>query len=239
MSPFFVSSFPQKGRVNLAGSIGDSRCPSKCNDGAFSLIELLVVVAVIGVLGVLAIPAFNSIGAARGTVDAAYKIAEAIELARSEAVARRTYVWLGLQDSTSLGDHNLRLGVVFSKDGSTNTTGANLQPLFRPLLLERVGLVKSADTGANTSRYKGASALATNMLGADISIDSLRFSNKTITFTPTGEAMLVGSPTASTGFDRQILIALRHFRGNTEVNDNDIAVVIDGSSSIPSIYKKE
>ncbi len=204
----------------------------------FSLVELLVVVALIAILAYLAVPALSSIASARGTVDSAYKIAEAIEFARSEAVARRTFVWLGLQDSTNSGNRNLNLGGVFSKDGTTNTSSANLQPLFRPMFMERVGLVESADTGANSARYSGASVLATNQSGVAFYNGSQTFNGKTITFTPTGEAMLTGLPTSSTVFEGKILIGLRLFRGTAEASNNDVAVVVDGASGIPAIYQK-
>lgn len=205
----------------------------------FSLIELLVVIAIIGLLASLSITAVHSIGSARATVDAAYKISDAIELARSEAIARRTFVWLGLENSTEYGNRNLRMGLVYSKDGSTNINSGNLQPLSRPVLLERIGLVASADTGTNNLKYSSASTLATNTAGVAFSVGSQGFTNKTITFTPTGEAMLTGLPTSSTAFEQQILIGLRVFRGMTEATNNDIAVVVDGSLGIPAIFRKE
>jgi prepilin-type N-terminal cleavage/methylation domain-containing protein len=205
----------------------------------FSLIELLVVIAVIGILASLSIPAIHSIGSARTSIDAAYKISDAIELARSEAIARRTFVWLGLENTTDYGNRNLRVGLVYSKDGSTNINSDNLQPISRPVLLERIGLVGAADTGINNSKYANANALATSTAGVTFSVGSQGFTNKTITFTPTGEAMLTGLPTSSTSFEPQILIGLRVFRGATEATNNDIAVVVDGSLGIPTIFRKE
>jgi hypothetical protein len=51
--------------------------------------------------------------------------------------------------------------------------------------------------------------------------------------------MLTGLPTSSTSFEPQILIGLRVFRGTTEATNNDIAVVVDGSLGIPTIFRKE
>ena len=212
---------------------------SKIERHAFSLVELLVVVAIFVVLASFAVPALNSIGGARGSVDAAYKISQSIELARSEAVARRTYVWIGLEDSESFGNRNLFLGGVYSRDGSTNISAANLQPLFRSILIEKVGLVASADTGTNNSEYSSAQALQTNQSGITFSIGSQVYNSKTITFTPSGEAMLSGAPTSSTPFESKILIGIRGFRGTTESKNNDVAVVVDGSTGIPVIYRKQ
>jgi prepilin-type N-terminal cleavage/methylation domain-containing protein len=229
--PFFFS------HTSLKDSLS-SGVKAKGGEG-FTVMELLVVLAIFGILAALIVPAFNSIGAARGVVDASYKISEALELARSEAVARRTYVWLGLQDSTNFGNRNLHLGIVYSKDGSTNNGAANIQPVSRSILLEHVGLVEIVNTGTNTAKYFGAMALATNSAGASFSIGSKSFSDKTITFTPMGEAMLTGFPSITTTFESQILIGLRTFRGITESTNNDIAVVVDGSTGIPAIFRKQ
>ncbi len=207
--------------------------------GGFSLIELLVVVAILGLLAYFSLSAFNSMGTARGVVNSAYQISDAIELSRNEAVSRNTFVWLGFQDSTNFGNRILRLGASYSKDGSARSDAANLQALFRPVVLDQIGLVPAVQTGTNTSQFSAATSLETNRTGASIPIGSYGNIDKTVTFTPTGEAMLTGSPSFSTHFEAQILIGLRSFRGTRAETNNDIAVVIDGSTAIPKVYRKE
>ena len=206
--------------------------------GAFSLIELLIVIGIVAILAAFAVPAFNSIGQARGVTEAAFQIAAAAELARSEAVARRTFVWLGLQNQTNFGNTDLRVGIVYSKDGSsTNTNGTNLQPIARPLLIQRAGLVavSAVEVGTNLS---AASDLSANTGTGTMEAANTRFTNTIITFTPDGEAMLARTPGASTPFDPLIGIGLRGFRGTTPMTNNDAAVLIDGSIGIPRIFQR-
>ena len=80
---------------------------------AFSLIELLVVVAIMGILAALIVPAFNSIGTARGVTKAGADISSILEQGRTYAMANNTYVWVGFQ---SEGD-DLVAGVVASPSG--------------------------------------------------------------------------------------------------------------------------
>lgn len=205
----------------------------------FSLIEILVVVAIIGVLASFAVSALSSVGGSRACINAAHQISQSIELARSEAIARRTYVWLGLENTEKFGNQNLLLGGVYSKDGSTNTSSANLQPLLRTTLIEKVGLVSSVDTGSYNTEYSSAAVLQTNQSGIVFLIGSQSFNSKTITFTPSGEAMLSGLPNLNTPFENKILIGLRGFRGTTEFTNNDVAIVVEGSTAIPTIYRKQ
>lgn len=205
----------------------------------FSLIELLVVVAIIGLLAAFAVPAFNAIGRARGATEAAYQISAAVELARSEAVARQTYVWLGVQPQTNAGNLDLRIGLVFSKDGTgTNTNAANLQPIGKPLLVPRVGFANTAslDVGTNLG---SVSDLSSYSGGLSFSVGTMTNSGRrSVTFTPMGEAMTSPSPDSSTGFEPRIAVGLRQTRGTTLVPGGDIAIVIDGSVGTPTTYRK-
>lgn len=213
---------------------------SAASGSGFTLIELLVVIAVIGIMAGLMLPAFNTIGQARGVSSAAYQLAGAIELARSEAVTRRTYVWLGLLPQTNSGNVDLRVGMVYSKDRTTNSDANNLQPLSRPVLLERVGITNPStlSVGANIGSPVDWSASTTGL--GNFTCGSVSFGNgKTITFSPTGEVGTNASPTYTNAFNPRIGIGLRQMRGNSAATNNDIAIVIDGSVGIPTIYQKK
>ena len=62
---------------------------------------------------------------------------------------------------------------------------------------------------------------------------------RTITFSPFGEATTNASPSAFTGFDPRIGIGLRQTRGTSLVTNTAIAVVVDGSVGLPTIYRKQ
>jgi len=206
---------------------------------AFSLIELLIVVAVLALMAVLVAPAVSSIGQARGMTAAAYEITAAVELARSEAISRKTYVWMGLQSQTNGGNIDLRIGLVFSKDATgTNTASGNLQPIGRPLLIERVGLAPTAGLDVGTS-LSSATDLSTYSGGAKFTVGSMTTSDKrTITFTPMGEVTTKPDPTSTSGFDPRIAIGLSQTHGTALESNNSIAIVIDGSVGTPTIYRK-
>lgn len=208
--------------------------------GAFSLIELLVVVAIIGLLAAFAVPAFNSIGQARGVSEAAYQIAATVEMARSEAITRQTFVWMGIQPQTNAGNLDLRVGLVFSKDGTTNTNSTNLLPISRSLLFQRVGVVDVTSSGFDVgTNLSGAFNLGSYNGGATFSIGQTSFNNRsTVTFTPLGEVCTNATPSSSDGFSPRIVLGLRQARGTTLLPGNDIAIAVDGSVGTPTIYRK-
>jgi prepilin-type N-terminal cleavage/methylation domain-containing protein len=106
---------------------------------AFTLVEMLVVIGVISILLIAVVPAFNSINAARGVTRAMNQVSSALELARAEAMATRSYVYVGFVNTTnSDGNAELRCGAVISIDGSSDTTAANLRPVSKLLKLPSI-----------------------------------------------------------------------------------------------------
>jgi len=106
---------------------------------AFTLIEILVVVCIISILLAAVVPAFNTINAARSVDRAVSDVANILELARAEAMATRSYVYVGFLNTTnSDGNAELRCGAVISIDGSSSVLAANLRPVSKLLKLPNI-----------------------------------------------------------------------------------------------------
>ncbi len=195
----------------------------------FSLMELLVVMAILGIVAAFALPAFTSIGQARKITDGAEQVIAAIDLARGEALARRTHVWLGIQNATnSDGTTGVRLGLVYSPDGSTNL--ANVQPLSRALLVEDLAVVSPGEVnvGTNISGIPGISNA-----GGTFRIGQNEFASW-FCITPEGEVLAQGG---QTGFVPEIAVALRQARGGQTFGDG-VVVLVDGSVGTPALIRK-
>ena len=94
----------------------------------FTLVELIVVIALISTLMVLVAPAFTGIKSAGDVTSAAYTIKDALEQARTHAMAYETYVWIGFyeepagQPSTNPatpGTGRIVISTIASADGTT------------------------------------------------------------------------------------------------------------------------
>jgi type II secretory pathway pseudopilin PulG len=209
---------------------------------AFSLIELLVVLNIMAYLVWFAAPALFSILTGQGVSEAAYDFSSAVEQARNEAVTRRTYVWLAMQEEVREGNLGLRIGAVRSKDGKANTNSSNLVPIGKPLLISHVGLIEiglpSTNVVFTTAPTNGAVDLTDALGGVRFQIGKVSFDQgRTITFMPMGEATTNPVPSSSSGFDPLMLLSLRQTYGTKLKQGNDISVAIDGSVGTPVIYR--
>lgn len=205
-----------------------------------SLLELLVVMGIIGLLAAFAIPAFNSIGRARGGAEAAHQVSAAIELARSEAIARRTYVWLGLQEQRVAGDRNLLVGLVASADGTTNTDDTNLFPIGRVIQIQRVGLTNSLNVPGIPGGQATPRELVDFSEGLDFDLgQNARFTDRrTLTFTPFGEVLTDPSPESDTPFEPLLALGLATARGEQLDTTNITSVAVDGSAGIATVLRQ-
>lgn len=201
---------------------------------AFTIVEILLVVALIAVLAALTVPAVSSMARARGATEAAFQVAAAAELARAEATARRTPVWLAL--TTISGQDTLRVAIAASRDGAANPTGANFQVIGRPVSIEGVALADPA-----LLPIPKAAGAQFPPAGIPLTVGGVSYNgagSAAITFFPTGEATTEPSPPASDGFTPRIGIGLAQSRGGQPFPDATSAVVvIDGSTGIPAILR--
>lgn len=199
---------------------------------AFSLIELLIVIGMIALLAAGSIPALNSLKQARTVTDSADRLTALIEFARDDAIARRSFVWLGLEPVTSPGQRrDVWVGLAYSRDGTTNSTSSNLQPLGRNQLFENIVLVPpSVAPGTPTD-------LTNQNLGINLQIGPRTFSKFILTFTPIGEVTLDPAPGPQTGFEPKVGFGLRTMRGLIADDNNPLDIIISGSTGLPAIHR--
>lgn len=106
-------------------------------------------ISIMGAMMALLVPAFNNINGSRGMTRAINDVAGFLELARAEAMATRSYVYIGLANTTnSDGNSELRIGAVISTDGSSNTAAANLRPISKLSKIPSVQMTNYADLPA-------------------------------------------------------------------------------------------
>lgn len=115
-------------------------------------------ISIIIVLMVLLAPAFNNINGSRGLTRAVNDVAGILELARAEAMATRSYVYVGFANATnSDGNSELRIGAVISIDGSSNTASTNLRPITK---LSKIANVIMTDYNSLPQVVKSASDIS-------------------------------------------------------------------------------
>jgi len=206
---------------------------------AFSLIELLVVVAILGILAAVTVPAISSMLGAKGVGRGLSDVASVLEFARAEAMARRTYVYVGFENATNAnGNAELRVAAAASPDGSAATT-AGVLPISRVVRLENVrqtnysGLppvVQAAAAGAsdNADYVTGMTA------GVEFTNGQQVFSGSMVVVSPEGE-LLPGA--ASRVFLERAYVGLVGMRGDVPANNDGGVVAYDGGSGAITIMR--
>ena len=209
---------------------------------AFTLTELLVVIGIIALIAVVSVPAYNAFNQSQSLTRGASDLSLLLEYARTEAVARQTYVWVGAEKIDLSGRPGLAFGAVYSKDGTgTNLAAANLAPLNRAFQVAGVVMVPWGDLRTSTrTTYSGPTpaSVATNTAGVPFQLGAQSFTGKTLTFTPRGEALLTGSVTPDEGYSEAIDISLRQTKGPAvQPDSDDLALLITGSTGIVRLIR--
>ncbi len=203
--------------------VEDSSPKSLRKKHGFSLVELLTVITILALLTAATVAALPSILGARGLAKAVEDTTGMLELARSEAMARRTYVYVAFLNTNSFGNAEIRIAAVASLDGSTDTNAANLKPLTRAVKIERA--LMSADIpSAVSTLVSNPSFGMSNVTGLPgFKVDNVDFggSHTGIIFSPNGEALAYAT---SMSFLPKVDIGFVATKGMTP-QDHDGAVV--------------
>lgn len=215
------------------------------SQSGFSLIELLTVMSIIAILSVGAVPAMNGIRGGQSLTKSAYDVAGVLEQARAYAMARNTYVYVGLAEASDTasdvqltpGGGRLLVGVMASKSGVRPLSSDELIPMSRLQKYENLKL-DTLGTDGNMARQTGsdvvsfADASATGFAGFTwngAGGASVAFS-KVIEFDPTGVARF----TKKDNIDAWIEIPLKPARSN----GGDVAALqVDGVTGVVRIYR--
>lgn len=206
---------------------------------AFSLVELLTVVAVISVLITLVSPAISSILGTKGVGRALADVSSLLELAKTEAMSRKTYVFVGLENTVDAsGNPELMMAAVASLDGSA-ITGDNLVPLTRLVRVPNVAQVNYSDLPQSVQSITDAnqdSEYVIDMSASDVSfqVGPQTFDAAMLIISPEGELLpSVNDPV----FLSRAHVGVVQMRG-TQPSDHDGGIVtFDGGSGAIKVIR--
>ena len=213
----------------------------------FTLLEMLVVMGIMGLLLWITVPAIHSFSSAKALTRSAADIQAILAQARTQAMLRDSYVFVGFYESDGSLSESVRpapagtgriwVGVAAIKDGSQgyNLTNAalwnasNLTPVgklrfFDNLHLATNALFYTSSVTANTVSPVGDPSSTNTPFGWPLENSNTvtQFTQGVIKFTPLGTAMLPGSLTAP----EYIQIALIPTHGNLVLNNTPNAALI-------------
>jgi prepilin-type N-terminal cleavage/methylation domain-containing protein len=209
----------------------------------FSLIELLAVIGMIALLAVLVAPSIQQVGGSNRIGRAVSELTALLELARTEALARSTYVWVAFANRTNPAGNAELCAVAFaSRDGTAIASGALVEPITKMLKLEGVQLTsKDQLSSAVQNLYETATTAAVSTATAPKNLPPLQniTFDRTLTLAPDGKAMLDAVPTSSTGFENLIDISLRPMRGTAvdSTSNDHVSIWLSGGSGRIQNYR--
>lgn len=174
-----------------------SHSPRACP--AFSLIELLVVMAFIALLAGLVVPVMSVVGDGRSVGRSVYQIADLLQQARAQAMARNTYVLVGVgvQSGNDTADQFVAVATRMSTDGlrpGSWATGTNVLDLGKVYRYDRLTLASVTDDFGGkkpAADAQLAAASGTTLFQRAVGGVTYQFT-RALEFSPTGEMRLAG-----------------------------------------------
>lgn len=173
-----------------------------CNSGGFSILEILTVIAILIPLMALSVPNMIQVASSRGLGSALDQISAIMDMSRTEAMAKGTYVFVGLSQETKTGEEGLVVGQFLSRDGSL-PSGPVLSDdqVVTGVKAFRIGKVRlgTAAADANGTVLGSSGATGSFTVNTVLRGENVTFANTVLTFTPRGEVF--ASQVAETSAD--------------------------------------
>lgn len=227
----------------------------------FSLIELLIVMAIVVLLASLMTPAFNVLSSSGTLSKSASDISGVLEQARTYAMGKSTYVYVGIQEvdqvspTASNGIGRLALAMIASKDGTrpytnspgTLTANTNTTPIGKVRYFENLHLT-NAESLVSGTNMTGRPSNNVVDLSTNYSTVTFNWTNgsakyaftQVVEFDPQGVARVQNASTYSPAIQNYIELALIPTHGNiapAKVPANQAAVQINGLTGAVRVYR--
>jgi len=200
---------------------------------AFSLVELLLVMAIMGLLvgsGLMGFSSFQN----QSFTKQAYDLREILASAKTSAMAKNTFVWVGFGSATVAGRTTTAVATFASRNGLNDASAANLNPLFRLCSFPNFTLANAGQlAGSQTQLGTDISATSSYWQLPNQTVDGVSVPlTQAILFSPNGQCFLA-SDTLS-----YIDIGVRSTRGTATNELNVAALQVSGLTSQVQLFRE-
>lgn len=197
---------------------GRATPPIACGDTGFSILEILTVIAILIPLMALSVPNLIQVTSSKGTASALDQISAIMDLSRTEAMAKGTYIFVGLSQETNSGREGLTVGQFLSPDGMLPTNSVlelakdQVVAGIRAFHIEKVKL-------GTTAADSNGTVLGDTDACANFSVKgkNVTYTNTVLTFTPRGEVFAAQNTNPSQDWIDIPLLGIRDTNSHSAV----------------------